>query len=498
VTARRLVVVLAAVSAFAGCGDPDLWARYRAERGFWAARRALERIEIQPRLASDRDVARVIAAFRAVSERFPAAMWADPARLDHPYRRDVALLSGRAAVTAARVGALHGGLEPAIADCRAIESDYAALPEVVLDARITRAAALERAGRPDEAIGVRAAIAREAPVIDREGRPVAEAIAAPLVVARALRERGRGDEADSVLRATEARDLDALRSLRGEGARALWDRVAETRIATGRTIAALAALREAAAASNGDDLDERVLRMATVAIDGGRADSGFVYARWAAAAFGPGVRARAMTLEAEAWERDARPDSALDAWERFLDAFPGTADLTSTARFRRGRLYESLGHWDQARAEYRALVAADPAHPRALEALRRIVAWHMAHGENDLARIEGRRGVESIDQLIATNRDDAVQQRARRARADLLLAIEDWGGGCLALSDLWNRYGDGGAGLRAADVAEQRLHDAERARRLYRDVAGHAGGAERRSALDALARLERTHGPGPS
>jgi hypothetical protein len=47
-------------------------------------------------------------------------------------------------------------------------------------------------------------------------------------------------------------------------------------------------------------------------------------------------------------------------------------------------------------------------------------------------------------------------------------------------------------------MAEQRLHDPERARRLYHDVAGRAGEAERRDARDALARLERTHGPGPS
>jgi len=42
---RAGVAVVAVVLAAAGCGDPLLWARYRAEHDFWRARRLIERIE---------------------------------------------------------------------------------------------------------------------------------------------------------------------------------------------------------------------------------------------------------------------------------------------------------------------------------------------------------------------------------------------------------------------------------------------------------------------
>src|SRR5207247_997037 len=55
---RAGLAVAAVVLAAAGCGDPQLWARYRAERDFWRARRLVERIELNPRVARAAEFAR--------------------------------------------------------------------------------------------------------------------------------------------------------------------------------------------------------------------------------------------------------------------------------------------------------------------------------------------------------------------------------------------------------------------------------------------------------
>ncbi|MBI1796588.1 MAG: tetratricopeptide repeat protein [Candidatus Eisenbacteria bacterium] len=497
-SAMIAAIGIGALATLAGCGDLDLWARYRAERGFWQARRRLRAIEIEPRLAAAGDYARAAAAFRAVADAYPAAVWTDPAHLARPVARDVALLSGRAAVAAARVRESHGETAAALAGYRDAETAFAAVPEVVLDARLARAAALDRAGRGDEATVVRIAIAREGAIVDADGTPNADVLAAPLRVARNFAARGLTAAADSTLRATEAHDLQSLAALHGAAAVAVWERLAGVRTAGHRTGAAIAALRGAVGALAPEDGRARadlVLRMADCGVSGGLPDSALAYARWAESAFDRRTRAAAMVLEARAFETLDRPDSALAAWARLLDDFPAVVGVSSNARFRRGRLYEDLGRWEQARGEYRTLIASDPTHPLAFTGLQRIVAWHVRHGEQALARIEGQRGIESLDQLIATHRDEDVQHRARTARAEVLMTMEDWPAACLSLGDLWNRYGDGGAGLRAAEVAESRLHDTERARRLYRDIADRADDAERRSARDALARLEGAHGP---
>ena len=170
-----------------------------------------------------------------------------------------------------------------------------------------------------------------------------------------------------------------------------------------------------------------------------------------------------------------------------------------TARYQRGRLLEGLGRWDQARTEYHTLVAHDPTHDLAFDALRRLAAWHATRGEVEEARIEVRRDVDALQQVIATNHDEHVLQLARQTYAEMLVLTGDWSRAELALRDLWNRYGDSpigvGAAFRAAEVTEARLHDSARALALYRELADHATlDGDRRRAHEQIARLERGRG----
>lgn len=491
------IAALAALLALTGCGDPDLWARWRAEREFWRASREVSRLELQPRLATPADWSRAARRFGRVAESFPATTWATSEALRRGRARDVALLSGRAAIAAARMRESGGDLDSALAGYRDAAGAYAGLWIVSLEALVGYAAALERAGRLRESAAVYEDIAaRFGPLDPESGAAVAAALEAPLRAADLLEAAGARDRADLALRAGERRLAAAFLATRGLPSRAaIAPPLARLRVRSGRTDAALAALREALpetqAAGGRAALARTLLALAGHAIDGGRPDSAFAYARWAAGAFEGRARAEAMILESRAWESVGPPDSALAAWTRFLDLHPRTVEGSTRARFRRARILEDMGRWGSARGEYRALIAADPAHELTFAALRRIVDWHAGRGEKELARIEAARGLESLDALIAGHRDDTVLQRARRTRAELLLATEDWQPACSALSDLWNRYGDGGSGLRAAGVAESRLGDPGRARALYRDLADRAPGEEeRRSARNALARLE--------
>jgi tetratricopeptide (TPR) repeat protein len=493
-------LVLAMVAlVLAGCGDPDLWARYRAERGFWRARRLIDRIQLKPGTATAADYAPAVAALRAITAGFPAAEWTSPARLHAPLARDVATIAGRAAIAFSRVDEMQGRLEVAIVGYARAEADYAALPLVALEAALARAGAFEHAGRDSAATAVYAEIGTRFSLIDPEsGVAILPVMDAPLRVARDQARAGHAAAADATLWDAERRYLAELEHQRGRApALDLWVRLAKARMARGHTQEALDALRgalsEPIASAEAAGL---VLTMAEYCVEGGRPDSAFAYTDWAARAFDDGARLQSMVLAARAWERGGPPDSAIAAWGQLLDAYPGEASAGSVARFQRGMLFEHQGRWELARSEYRTLMAMNPTHELAFDAMRRIVDWHASRGEKELARIEGQRGLEALDRMIATNRDEHILQLARLTRADLLVAIEDWAPACGALADAWDRYGDSPlgarAGLLAADVAERRLHDTARAVQLYRDLAERAPGeVDRLRARDALGRLER-------
>ena len=489
-----------AVLALGGCGDPDLWARYQAERSAWRAHRLVDRIQLNPQVASEADFERARTAYAAVVAGFPAARWASPERMRSPLARDVATVAGRAMIALHRIDEMQGRIEPAIAGYARAESEFVAVRPVALEAALARAAALGDAGRDSSATEVYAGIIGRFPMIDSEtGASILPVMDAPLRVARDRAEAGHVAAAEATLRAAERDYLAEIERQRGRPpAIDLWVRLARARTQGGRTDGAIEALRQALS-EPGADVSAMLLAVAEVAIEGGRPDSAFAYTAWAERAFGDSVRARSMVLTARAWDRRGPPDSALAAWGRFLDAFPGAIETSTMARFQRGLILEGLGRWDQARTEYHTLVAGDPTHDLAFDARRRLAARHGSRGDLESARIEVRDALEDLQQVIATNRNEHVLQLARQTYADLLLSAEDWQRADLALREIWSRYGgspDGvGAGFRAAELTEARLHDGARALALYRELADHATlEGDRRRAREHIARLERGRG----
>lgn len=478
-SARRAGAALAlgalALSA-AGCGDPDLWARFRAERDMWHAARRIERIRIQPQLASPAAYARAEAACRGVLAAFPPERWATADRLEDPLARDVARQSGQAALALGQLADLRGDPEQALARYEQALEDWGGLREIALDAAIARARVYDATGRTEAAAEAWTRVAVSFEPRDGAGRPIEDVLAAPRRAAALEREIGREREAREVLQAGIER-LEFLAAAEDDPARALawWEALAADRGAAGEQAAALDAMRQAlAAGADGPEAERLRLAFAHAALAAGLPDTALAALEPLASSWRLETRLAALLERGRAFEAKGRIDSALARWDDVADDHPEAIEAAAEARYLRGTALEAAGRWEEARTEYRALAAAYPTHRLALRALRRIVEYHARRGQTDLARIEALRAIEALDRLILRQRDEDVQFEARHTRALLLDEIGPAGDACDALTAFWRRYPrsyDGQeAGLRAATLADSALHERDRAVDLLKEM----------------------------
>lgn len=478
-----------------GCGDPALWERYRSESALWRAERLMERIEREPRNAALSG--RAAAAFGLIVERLPP----EPAP-PSGYRSDLMAISGRAAQALARLDRLAGRNREAAERYGRVRRDYRGVPAVALAAATGRAEALEADGQEEAAAAELLAIGREFPAVDPGRRVALEPVLdAPRRAAALAGVAGNPAMADRAWREAVVRYRMAIPHWASTpAAPELWLRLAEAEAGLGRLDASLAALRGVlneprAGAARGVAL----VSLGERSLSGGRPDSALVYAAWAEHDLADLGRGRAMLLSAKAWESLGAADSALSAYQRFLDGFPQLTDSVVTVRMRRAELLERSGRWEESRTELRALAAGFPSHPLGFAALVRIVQHHARHGERELAAFEARRGLETIDRVITGHHEAAVQVAGRSARAELLLALDSPRAAFTTLVEVWRTYPTAPhapeAGLRAAGIAEVRLHDAGAAVDLYRQLAAQRTDPQvRRQAQSGLARLGRVQG----
>jgi len=479
VTATRVGAWGLLLVAVAGCGDGGaLWARYRAERDFWHARRMVQEMQIEPRLTTDADFGRAIVSFREIATRFPAERWAAPERLRDPVARDVAILSGDALIAIGQLEEMRGDRAAALAEYERAGRAYRAVIPVALRAALAHAAAMERSD-PVQAAAEYAAIARDFPLLDpHSGEALIPVLDASFRAAAAQRQRGLAGAADSTLAALEQRALEVVPKAKGRTAAELWVRIAQAR--AGRLGAepdpALEALRQALAEAGGGDFAARILlSMGEISLAAGRADSALVFARRGFDIASPSARGVIGLFEGRVWEQRGQADSAIAHYQRLAAVLPPASTPALEARLRHALLLEETGHWEQARSELRALAATAPSHPVAIAALEGIVGHHLRRGEIEFAAVESRSALEHLDRLIATYRDEDVLLRARVSRAGLLLAVGRFEAALPALVEVWERYSGTPqgiqAGVLAAQVAEGRLNDRPRALQLYRDLA---------------------------
>ena len=494
---KSAALALLAAALLAGCGDPDVWARWQAERGLYHAARAVRRAEQRSPADGARERAGAERRLEALLAAFPAARWGSP-----PSRgpaRDVALAASRASLSLARLAAFAGDDERALALWRVARAQWGALPSATVTARVGAARALDRLGRFDEALEERLALARLDPLgdPDRTG-PSPQVLAAPALVVAELRDLGRDADAATVLQEADAHFAAALSRARPADALPIARALAEVRVARGDGVGALAALRATLALLRAWEVPGRAVALAECALDAGEPDSAIAYARWAASATNSrSVAGPALVVAARAWEARGIPDSAFAAYDALFDRWTDPGLIAPEAHFRRASLLERLGQWERARSEFVSLTAAAPTHPFAFRAILQVVRHHFEEGQLELARIEGENAVERIEYLLATNRDPAVQKEAGLTRAAVLQELGSTARAESSLVDLWRRFPEDSAtesaALRGASLAEHRPGGRATAAALYDELVRRAASspvrrtAERRRAALASA-----------
>ena len=464
------------VAAIAGCGgDPELWARWNAERLLWRARR------LEARAAAGDPVAwqRAAAALDRVAALRHAPAGAPPAA--GPRTRDVAALAGTAALLRARLDAVAGREADAERAYARVATDWAGIDSVAVAARAARAVLLERLARDREAVAEWGGLARRAASPDSAGvAPWTACRTAAAEAVRLLARLGRTAEADSLGDAASAAlGAEAARMADRTIADDLWAAVAELRRRAGHYDAARAALRAALSEPGADDARAaRVLELATLSREALEPDTAVRYAAWAAHEFSGDIANSAMLELAHAWEDAGVADSSLPVYKRLIEQLPSMGGLAARARLDRARLLDRTGHWEAARAELRALAMMQPTDPCGQAALVEIVRHHVREGEAVFARVESSHALETLDRLLAVQGDAALRVEALGARAEVLALMGRAAAAESVYAGAWRAYPDlpaaAFAGWRAARVADSLLHDPRDAAALYRDLAARS------------------------
>lgn len=474
----------------AGCGDADLWARWRAERALWDAHRQADRVLLRPDGPRPEDWALLEQRFRSALEDFPAERWVPLARSDGP-ARDVAAASGDAALVLGELSARQGHDDQAVARWQQVIRQYAPLPDVVLEARRAQAQALGRLGRHEDRLRVLRAVADSTPLVDVRTRQLRTLVLATTrQLARELQDLGRDAEATEVLRGAEQRFSFALGRPGTPDRTSLAVALSDVRAALGDMPGSLAALRVALQSENASQKTTRLLTLAEQALALGAPDSVFAYARWAESLNGSRqVAAPARLLVARAFEARGDVDSSLATYDALFERFNSLGPFEAETRYRRGLLLEKHGRWELARGEFRTLAASLPTHPLSFQGLRRIVQHHLDRGEFDLARVEGDATLGNLSRLLVNNRDPLVQREARGVSAEVLLALGRMAMAESSLVDLWQRFprdsATEDAALRSARIARHLPGGAARARERFDELRRTAGNATVRQAAEA-------------
>lgn len=483
---------LAFALVLTGCGDPLLWARWRAERATWQADREVMRIFVNPRVARPEDFHRAEVAYRAVTRAFPGEEWVSRTE---PRAREVAEISGGSTLALARLAELQGRTDEALGGYAQVASDWSGYPRLRLEALDHLGSALEESGRTDDAMLVWETEAREFEPWDAARGELRDAVLeSPLRLARVWTDRGQIARRDSTLAGAESRLETSVTEVRDHAAQAtLLDAIAQGRRARGDVPGALDAWRRTLAIPGPDSTRaRRVLRLGERQLEAGRADSSVIYARWAASLGGP-ARLPALELQARAFQAASRPDSALGAYGAVMTEFAHDADAAAEARYQRAMVLEQLDRWAQARSELGSLCASQPTHPRALEAWTHVVDHYQKLGEKELARIEADHGVSALDLLISTQHDAELRLRCTEALASVQLADHRVLDASTTLRGLWAAAPvtpEGAAlGAATARAAEKELRDAALARGLWQILSERSPDpAVRREAEAALGR----------
>jgi tetratricopeptide (TPR) repeat protein len=472
---RLSIAWLALALVVTGCGSPELWTRWRAERLLWHAKRYESRARNAAPHSGDAATERALHALAQVSERYPARRWVPKAAAGDTLARDIARVSGEARL-------LSGGLEVrrehyavAVGLFDRVARDYGPVWPTAFEARLAMADAIELSGDTLGAIPAWEAAARLGRVMDPDSAIVSErSFAAAGRVLAFHRDTRHNASADSLVAVmTEATDRELSVHARDSLAAPLWIHRAVLHATrgtpTGDSIARSSLFRALSHRFGAPYWRAAMLALGEDDLGAGSLDSAVVWARRAAAISSPVELADAIDLETRAWERAGALDSAAAA----LDRLAGTRHLPlgvgTLARYREALLLDQAGNWELARSAYHSVIASDPISPSAFDSMERLVRHH-AGNEPEMAEHEAEQGFDLIRRTLDTVRDPEVRARARLTQARILAMTGDDQGALEAYVSLWTdapRLPEGEtAGFEGAELAAH-LKDRDRAVSLY-------------------------------
>jgi hypothetical protein len=492
----RLSIWMAVVLLVAGCGPTELWIRWRAERALWHARRFESRARNAAPEAAGPVIERALRALAPVTEEFPARRWVARATTGDTLARDIARLSGEAALLSGGLEARRGRLDAALPVFDRVARDYAPVWPLAFDARIAAAEAIEATGDTLGAIGSWESAARLGRVVDPDSARVSQRVYAAAGRVLAFHHAsGHTASTDSLLTAmVDATDRALAIHARDSLAAPLWIRRAALYAGRGTArddeIARVSLFRALAHRYAAPFAREAMMALAEDDLEGGALDSAVVWARQAAELSSSLEIEDAIDLETRAWINAGQLDSAAAALDRLAETRHLPFGVGTFARYREAVLLEQNGKWELARTAYHSVIASDPISPRSFDAMERLVRHH-AGREPELAEEEAHSGLDHVRRTLDTVRDPGVRARARLTQARILDLIGDDQGALDAYQSLWAEapaLPDGEkAGFEGAALAAH-LNDRGRAVSLYEALAQRAATGTARDSARRAAR----------
>lgn len=475
------VVALCAGLVATGCDDGGTGRRYRAERDFRKAQRALQKLDVNPDLVGKNDLLALADRFNAVGVRYIGAVPEGDTTSTSSTDEAIARIAARAKLVAAQLYLRGGDTESAKQVSLAVRDEMAWAPPAAMLGQVGYIDALRREDDDVATVAELWRLAEEYPAASEDGAEVNNpVINAPMGVVRSVGQRGGNMDA-AIERAlayysrvrerwpgrTPALLSDLHRSslydIRGD-----WQRSADVLegVLDGYPETVLAPAEAARIAYTLGQL------LASNRRDVPRAVQAFARARAAAPGSPPAWDATLALAEYHGSKGEFQ--TAADLCEEVVEGNTDDRQRAAEAKFREAQYLERAGRWDAARIAVGELETAYPNTSQAQRAPFFVAAHYREVGENEIADSVLRRAEEQFREKIreANNADEAAAWY--EPLFNTLTGREEWAVAVQEMETFVEIYPEHSAVpdvlTTAARIAAEKLHDKAKAVALLQRV----------------------------
>lgn len=476
-SAARVLMLLLALVVLGGCGRAGgLSDRYVAEKLAWQAMKLSRAMRSNPELATDEMRQRLADTYREIVRAFPPP--AD-ARALTDLERDVADITGRSRSRLALLALDRGDIDEAVRLYASIRDSYAFDPALAMDGALALAGLYERADRWEDAVSAYEDVVRRWEATEDDGQdPDPQLLRIPTRIAAGYLVRREDAAARERLAAARAHYAEWEARWPGSAiARVVAEFGAETYTLEGRWQDAVAAY-EAFDRDYGDSANRDRVWMALADLhetrlgQPRRADE--YYARVVEAYVDEnagGTAAIALAVhDIDRGNHERARERLADVISRFRDE----EALGATASHYVALSYEREGKWDSAVPALNNLASTYPTTMYGLSALLRVAEHFLDVGETEAAETALERAAQHYERVARDYAGTPAELAARNYLIETRRRQEKWAEAADALLETARRHPDSPASpsmmLQAAEIIEEKLGDAERARSIRDNI----------------------------